>query len=118
MELEIKGKVYSFKMTLGTIKAMNQRYHIVQDGITLNTGIQQTSMGLFMRDPEALGNLLLDANLGQSPRLTEKVLEAYLDDEDVDIEDLYQKAEGLLEKSNLTKKQFAAMKEAMKEVQA
>ena len=55
-------------------------------------------------DVEALVMILNTANKGQNPRITPAALEAYVEDPDTDIDELFDKVKDFLLGANVTKK--------------
>ena len=64
-------------------------------------------------DPEALVTILNTANRGQDPRATREILDDYVDDEDTDIDQLFEDVLGFLKSSNATKKNTVELLEAV-----
>jgi predicted solute-binding protein len=54
-------------------------------------------------DVEALCDVLMTANKGENPRLTQKELETYIEDETTDIEALFAQVVDFFGKANATK---------------
>ena len=119
MELTIKDKVYQFKFGIGFVKEINKTKKRPVDGMP---GVEE-EIGLAMAVAEVIdGNILalaevLDlANKGKSPRVTRTDLEDYLDDENTDIDKLFDDVIDFFGKANatkkVTKKMLAAMEDA------
>ena len=66
-------------------------------------------------DVESLVDILDVANKGHDPRVTKNLLDAYIDDERTDIDELFDKVMDFLSKANATKKTVASLQEAIKE---
>ena len=79
-----------------TVKAPN--------GTQQNIGFQTAVGGILDGDAQALEDVLLLANKGQEPRLTEDVLEEYIEDEETDVDALFDGVIDFLKKSNVSKK--------------
>ena len=62
----------------------------------------------------ALVDVLNLANKGKTPRVTQKALEEYIENEDTDIDDLFDQVMGFFGKSNATKRQTKQILEAIK----
>ena len=64
------------------------------------------------------GTILYYGNKGQNPRLTEALIEEFIDDPDTDIDDLFEEVMGFLKSSNATKciteKTLKAVEDMMK----
>ena len=79
-----------------TVKAPN--------GTQQNIGFQTAVGGILDGDAQALEDVLLLANKGQEPRLTADVLEEYIEDEETDVDALFNGVIDFLKKSNVSKK--------------
>ena len=66
-------------------------------------------------DVEALVEILAAANKGQNPRVTNALLDAYIDDENTDIDKLFEEVIDFLSNANATKKVTEALLKAMEE---
>lgn len=69
-------------------------------------------------EADALVDLLDVANKGQNPRVTKAALDAYIDDSDTDIDQLFDDTMDFLGKANATRKMVAKMQEAIEEAKA
>ena len=92
MELTINGQVYQFNAGIGFMRKMNQRASVNYEGTNLkrDTGLTYLVADLMDGDIETL-ILTLDAmNEGKDPRLTRKQIEDFLEDENTDIDKVFQ----------------------------
>lgn len=69
-------------------------------------------------DVEALVDVLDAANKGQNPRATRGLLDAYIDDDETDIDSLFESVIDFLKRANATKKVTMAMVEALEKEKA
>lgn len=119
-ELTIKGTVYQFNFDMGFMRAINKLVGTPVDGlpdVKKNIGLQYYIAGVIDGDVEALVDVLDMANKNNEPRVTRDLLDFYIDDEETDIDALFDKVLDFLEKTNATKKVAAnllAMVEAEK----
>lgn len=107
LELTIKGTVYQFNFDMGFMREMNKRVVAKGDSstnATKNVGLQFMIGGVMDNDVETLVDVLLAANKGQEPRVTRDLLDAYIDDEETDIDKLFEAVMDFLSKANATKK--------------
>lgn len=124
LELTINNQVYGFNFGLGFLKDINGLVAVDVDGVKnvkKNIGLRYKLAQLNEYDTEALAEVLFIANKGQKPRITVNDLEAYIDDEETDIEELFAEVWRFLESANATKKMVAAWRadvEAEKQRQA
>lgn len=111
LELTINNKIYSFNFGIGFLRDVNNLVSIDVDGVKnvkKNIGLRYKLAQLDEYDTEALVDILLLANKGQIERITAKELEAYIDSEDTNIEQLFEDVWHFLESANATKKMVAA----------
>ena len=86
MELEIKGKVYSFKFGVGFLKEINSRYkEFVQVGVQLPVGFKYMVARMLDEDVEAIEDMLITANKTEKDRVPKKDLDEYLESDDTDL---------------------------------
>lgn len=107
MELTINGQVYQFNFGMGFLREMNKKVNAPVDGIKdvqKGIGLRYTVSSVMDGDVEALEELLLTANKGQEPRVTQELLDEHIDDPDTDIDQLFEDVLGFLKTANATKK--------------
>lgn len=120
LELTIKGTVYQFNFGMGFMRAINKLVGTPVDGlpdVKKNIGLQYYIAGVIDGDVEALVDVLDMANKNNEPRVTRDLLDFYIDNEETDIDALFDMVLDFLEKTNATKKVVAnllAMVEAEK----
>lgn len=102
-ELEINDTVYQFNFGVGFLREINKLSKITKDGISKDIGLQLKVGGLVEGDVLDLVDVLDVANKGQSPRLSKKLLGAFIDDPDTDIDQIFEDVLDFLKKSNATK---------------
>lgn len=105
MELEIKGKVYSFKFGVGFLKEINSRYkEFVQVGVQLPVGFKYMVVRMLDEDVEAIEDMLITANKTEKDRIPKKDLDEYLESDDTDLHELSLKIRDFLLTANVCKK--------------
>ena len=107
MELTINDQVYAFNFGMGFMRKINKTLVKPIDGIPgekENIGLQFRIAGVISGDVEALVCVLDAANEGQNPRVTQALLDSYIDDEETDIDALFDTVIDFLKKANATKK--------------
>ena len=120
-ELTINGVVYEFNFGMGFMREINRLVGTPVDGlpdVKKNIGLQYYVAGIIDGDLEALVTALDLANKGHKPRVTASMLDAYIDDENTDIDKLFGDVLDFLKNANATKKTVAnllAAIEAQKE---
>lgn len=110
-EITIKDKTYQFNFGFGFLKEINKAVTVDVDGlkdVKKNIGLRFKLAQLLDYDTEALVDVLLAANKGQNPRVSQNELEIYIDSEDTDIEKLFEDVWGFLRSANATKKMVEA----------
>lgn len=117
-EIEIKGNAYQFNFGMGFMREINKEIGTPIDGlpdVKKNIGLQYYVAGIVDGDIEALVKVLEIANKNQNPRVTRSLLDAYIDDENTDIDSLFESVMGFLRNANATKKVVAALLAAVEE---
>ncbi|WP_274954982.1 tail assembly chaperone [Anaerostipes butyraticus] len=107
MELTINGQVYQFNFGMGFLREINKKIGVPIQGTKdakKNVGLQYAVAGIVDNDVEELVNVLNAANKGQTPRVTQQMLDDYIDQEDTDIDALFDEVLDFLKKTNATKK--------------
>lgn len=115
-ELTINGVVYQFKFGMGFMREVNKKIGAPVDGlpdVKKNIGLQYLVAGVIDGDVEALVDVLDVANKGQTPRVTKALLDDYIDDEETDIDKLFESVVDFLKKANATKKTVATLLEVV-----
>ena len=115
-ELTINEKVYEFNFGMGFLREINKSLTTNIDGVkdaTKNIVLRYKVLLIMDGDVEALTDVLDCANKGHDPRVTRKELDAYIDNEDTDIDALFEEVLDFLRKANATKKTMATLDEAV-----
>lgn len=121
LELTIKGKVYSFNFGIGFLREANKRYKVPVEnlkGVEKNIGAQLMIGDIIDGNIETLIEILDIANRGQEPRVTVKELDSYIDDEETDIDNLFETVLDFLRKTNATKKLMKMIEETIEKEKA
>ena len=106
-ELTIKDQVYQLNFGMGFLREINKKVVTHVEGnsnITQNIGLQFNVARILDGDLEALVDVIDLANKGQNPRVTRNILDAHIEDEDTDIDGLFEEVKGFLSRANATKK--------------
>ena len=120
-ELTINDTVYQFNFGMGFLRELDPTVTKPIDGIhgkVQNLGVQYAIAGIIDGDINALEDVLLRANKGFEPRLTQKVLDSYVEDSDTDLDKLFDDVMGFLKKANVTKKTVQSLLEAIENEKA
>lgn len=106
-ELTIKDQVYQFNFGMGFMREINKKMSTPVDGVPdvrQNVGLRyMIATAMFDKDLEALVELLVAANKGFNPRVTPALMDAYIDDENTDIDGLFKDVLDFLRNANATK---------------
>ena len=112
-ELEINGKMYPFKFGIGFLREINKTRIVNGEEVGFRYNVANL---IGEGDPTSLCDILNAANKGQTPRITTKNLEEYIEDGE-DLDELTEKVVDFLEKNNCTKKLMEKVQTALKELQ-
>ena len=104
-EIEMNGTMYAFNFGMGFLKAINSRAteKVPNSNYSVNVGAKYLMAQVMSDDVEALCDVLMTANKGETPRLTQKELETYIEDETTDIEALFAQVVDFFGRANATK---------------
>lgn len=106
-ELTINGTNCPFNFGMGFLREMNKKVSIPVEGmkgVTQNVGFKFIMARLIDGDVEAMVDVLDLANKGCNPRLTKAAIEAFIEDEETDIDEVFETVMGFLKTANATKK--------------
>lgn len=120
-ELTMNEQVYQFNFGMGFMREINKKIGIPVDGlpnVKKNIGLQYYVAMVIDKDVEALVDILDTANKGMNPRITRKVLDAYIDDPDTDIDALFDEVIDFLKQTNATKNVTMELLEAVEKEKA
>ena len=111
-EIEMNGTMYAFNFGMGFLKAINSRAteKVPNSNYSVNVGAKYLMAQVMSDDVEALCDVLMTANKGETPRLTQKELETYIEDETTDIEALFAQVVDFFGKANATKMIYKELK--------
>lgn len=117
-ELVIKDVAYPLNFGMGFVRKLDKSVNIPVDGlpgVKKDIGLTYAIMSLMDNDIVMLSKVIDIANEGQNPRLTQAAIDAYLEDEGTDIEELFNKILGFFKSANCTKRTAARVDAALKE---
>lgn len=117
MELEINGSTFEFRFGIGFMKEMQSRYNEVQSlGVSIPVGFKYVVASMLDGHIEALYDILYTANKTEKPRITEKALSDYLENENTDIDELIEQVKSFLSQANASKTLMSQLIEALETV--
>lgn len=108
MELAIDGKVYQFRFGMGFLREIDKTVEVPLSGIPgkkENIGLQMAVRYLVGGDVVTLVDVLDTANKTETPRVTKAMLDSYIEDENTDIDKLFEDTLDFLKNANATKKE-------------
>lgn len=120
-ELTINDTVYQFNFGMGFMRELDPTVTKPIDGVkgkVQNLGVQYAVAGIIDGDPFALADVLIRANKGCEPRLTQKEIESFIENEDTDLDALFDDVLGFLKKANVTKKTVQNLLETVEKERA
>ena len=117
-ELTINNTVYQFNFGFGFLRDINKTYKSVDEKTKQERelGLQYNIASLIDGDVEAIVTILDIANKGCDPRITRQNIEKYIEDENTNIDDLFDTVMDFLSKANCTKKEVQKFMENLEEL--
>ena len=117
-ELTINYTVYQFNFGFGFLRDINKTYKSVDEKTKQERelGLQYNIASLIDGDVEAIVTILDIANKGCDPRITRQDIEKYIEDENTNIDDLFDTVMDFLSKANCTKKEVQKFMENLEEL--
>lgn len=106
-ELEMNGQVVNLNFGMGFLREINRTLSAPVNGlngVTQNIGLRYTVARLLDNDVEALVEVIDLANKGCEPRVTKSAIDLFIESDDTDIDEVFEKVLGFLKKANVTKK--------------
>ena len=116
-EITMNGQPYAFNFGMGFLKTINAKAttKVPNSNYSINTGLKFIMAQVMDGDVEALCEVLMTANKGETPRLTQKELYDFIEDEATDIEALFAQVVDFFGKANATKMVYKELKELTEE---
>ena len=116
MQLEINGTTFEFRFGIGFMKEIQSRYkEMASISVAIPNGFKYVVASMLDGHIEDLFDILYTANKTEKPRITEKALTEYLEDESTDIKALIQEVKAFLLKANASKDLMNQIMEALAE---
>ena len=116
MQLEINGTTFEFRFGIGFMKEIQSRYkEMASISVAIPNGFKYVVASMLDGHIEDLFDILYTANKTEKPRITEKSLMEYLEDESTDIESLIQEVKSFLLQANASKSLMIQIMEALAE---
>lgn len=121
LEININETIYQFNAGMGFLREINKTMGAPIDGVPGEKqyiGLRYKIGCLFDGDLEALEDVLIAMNKGNVPRVTSKILDDYIENEETDIDGLFKAVLDFLGSANVTKKTVAALNEEYEKLKA
>lgn len=116
MQLEINGTTFEFRFGIGFMKEIQSRYkEMASISVAIPNGFKYVVASMLDGHIEDLFDILYTANKTEKPRITEKALMEYLEDESTDIESLIKEVKSFLLQANASKSLMNQIMEALAE---
>lgn len=116
MQLEINGTTFEFRFGIGFMKEIQSRYkEMASISVAIPNGFKYVVASMLDGHIEDLFDILYTANKTEKPRITEKALMEYLEDESTDVESLIKEVKSFLLKANASKSLMNQIMEALAE---
>lgn len=121
MELVINDKTYSFNFGMRFLRDINKK---IETPIEFGSAVkQQIGLKYYVSlllddDVVALSTVLITANAGQKPNLTQAVIDSYFDNPETNLDELFDSVMEGLETANATKKIVLQLKKAVEAAEA
>lgn len=97
MQLEINETTYEFRFGIGFMKEIQSRYkEMASISVAIPSGFKYVVASMLDGHIEDLFDILYTANKTEKPRITEKALMEYLEDESTDIESLIKEVKAFI----------------------
>lgn len=116
MQLEINGTTFEFRFGIGFMKEIQSRYkEMASISVAIPNGFKYVVASMLDGHIEDLFDILYTANKTEKPRITEKALMEYLEDESTDIKSVIEEVKTFLLKANASKNLMNQIMEALAE---
>jgi len=119
-DISINGNIYQFKFGIGFMHELDKRVKQPVNGIpglSKNIGFKYIVADLMDGSIDALIDVLDVGNMGQNPRLKRSEIEAYLEDDDTDVEALFELVLDFLSRANVCRRTVEDLKKAIEEAE-
>lgn len=112
-ELTMNGQPYAFCFGMGFLKTINAKatVKVPNSNYSMNSGLKFYMAQVIDRDVEALAEVLMIANAGMTPRLKQKDLYEFFEDEETDIDEVFNTVIDFFGKANVTKPMYRELME-------
>lgn len=119
-DITINGNIYQFKFGIGFMHELDKRVKQPVNGVpgmSKNIGFKYVVADLMDGSIDALIDILDVANIGQTPRLKRSEIEAHLEDDDTDIDALFELVLDFLSRANVCRRTVEDLKKAIEEAE-
>ena len=111
-EIEMNGTAYTFNFGMGFLKTINAKASekVPNSNYTVATGAKYIMAQVMSDDVEALCEVLMIANRGETPRLTIDELYEFIESENTDVDAVFAQVVDFFGKANVTKTIYRELK--------
>lgn len=120
-ELTINNTVYEFNFGMGFMRELDPTITKPIDGVkgkVQNLGVQYAVAGIIDGDVETLGDVLIRGNKGFTPRLSQKDVDAFIENPETNLDEVFESVLGFLKSANVTKKTVTSLLETIEKQKA
>lgn len=106
-ELEMNGQVVNLNFGMGFLREINRTVSAPVKGLngkTQNIGLRYMIARLIDSDVEALAEVIDLSNKGCTPRISKADIDSFIENEETDIDEVFEKVLGFLKRANATRK--------------
>lgn len=113
--LNIGGKECGFRAGFGFMKEINKTEKAKENGVEKEVGMQMAIAGIIDGDVSDLANVLYYTSRTEEVKPTRTEIEAFIENDETDIDELFKKVLDFLKNSNVTKKKTMQLVEMWEE---
>lgn len=120
-ELTMNGSVVQFNFGMGFLRKINKEISVPVEGlqgVKEEVGLKFAVGNLLEGDVDTLVNVLYKANEGCDQRVTKEFIDKFIENEETDIDEVFEAVLGFLKTSNSTKKVALAAIENVEKAKA
>lgn len=103
MKLKVGSKNYDLNFGIGFVRELDLRYGLGANGTSFGMGLTKALYGLRVYDPASLSDVLYTATHADAVRPDPKAVDRMLEDDNTDIEKLFDDVATELSKANAVK---------------
>lgn len=121
MDIVINGVSYPLRFGMKFLREVDKRITVPvpnMPGVTEDAGLRYMIADIMDGSVEQLASAIFTASKAENPTLTMPAIEAFLEDENTDIDQVFEDILNFFATANVTKKTYRNMVEAMEKAKA